>query len=115
MSNYPDVFDPLSAPPSQRYEKYNACEGLKFHVEENEKVLWITLNRPSKVNSITQRMYNALNNVCDELLMDRQIRVVVLAAEGKNFSAGLDFDSAYQAGGDGAGPKDVTDSLVGSN
>ncbi|KAI9028444.1 enoyl-CoA hydratase/isomerase family protein [Hyaloraphidium curvatum] len=99
-----DVLDPLSAPASERYARFD-CDGLVLNVEEDGRVLWIKLNRPSKVNAITQEMYNTLHNILDELLLDRQIRVVVLAAEGKNFSAGLDFDSVYKGG-----PVDTADS-----
>ena len=69
MSNKPigaDVHDPYNDPPSKRYTKYNACQGLIFEVTEEEKVLNITLNRPSKVNSITQAMYNTLH--CEDPL-----------------------------------------------
>jgi enoyl-CoA hydratase len=37
-------------------------------------------------------------DILDELLLDRTVRIVVLQGEGKNFSAGLDFDDANRAG-----------------
>ncbi|KXS14770.1 ClpP/crotonase [Gonapodya prolifera JEL478] len=98
-SEYPDEWDPLSEPPSKRYAKFNEVEGLKVWVEEDEKVLWIRFNRPHRLNAITQAGYNALHGILDMLLLDRQIRVVVLSGEGKGFSSGLDFDSANKAPG----------------
>lgn len=60
-TSFPDVYDPYEEAPSKRYAKYNACEGLKFKVLEDERVLQIILDRPTKVNAITQAMYNTLH------------------------------------------------------
>ncbi|KAI9001834.1 enoyl-CoA hydratase/isomerase [Hyaloraphidium curvatum] len=97
--NVPGGWDPYDAPPSVRYARYNAVVGLKLRVEEDERVLWITLARPHRMNAITQQMYNALHMILDELLLDRKVRVVVLSGEGRAFSAGLDFDDVNKTPG----------------
>lgn len=93
---FDDVHDPYAAPPSERYGRY-IVDGLKLQVDENERVLWITFSRPRMVNALTHAIYNGLHAILDELQLDRQIRVVVLASDtdSQHFSAGLDFDSHY--------------------
>lgn len=57
-------------------------------------VAWITLTRPRKRNAIDEHMLTALLEQANAVRNDRNIAVVVFAAEGKAFSAGVDFNSA---------------------
>ncbi len=52
--------------------------------------LW--LNRPDKRNAFHDGMIEELRHALANLLLDDQVRVVVLAAEGRHFSAGADLN-----------------------
>ncbi|KAJ3339334.1 hypothetical protein HDU93_008339 [Gonapodya sp. JEL0774] len=52
------------------------------------------------MNSLSWPLTTALQEICDALMLNRRIRVVIFAGNGRNFSAGLDF---------GSSDRDVTD------
>jgi len=60
-------------------------------VARNEGVTTVTLNQPQRRNSLSMAMLEALSDVFTELATDSATRVVVLAAEGRVFSAGHDL------------------------
>lgn len=51
-------------------------------------VVRLTLNRPASFNALSGEMLAALQQALDRLAADERVRVVVLGAEGKAFSAG---------------------------
>lgn len=51
-------------------------------------VLTLTLNRPASFNALSEEMLQALQAALDRVAADESVRVVVLAAQGKAFSAG---------------------------
>jgi len=53
----------------------------------------ITLRRPEKLNALDQGMIAALAAACDRIESERAVRVVLLAGEGKAFSAGGDIEA----------------------
>jgi enoyl-CoA hydratase/carnithine racemase len=53
----------------------------------------ITLHRPEKLNALDQGMIAALAAACDRIEAERAVRVVLLAGEGKAFSAGGDIEA----------------------
>jgi enoyl-CoA hydratase len=55
------------------------------------KVARITLNRPQQANAQDTRLLYALNSAFDRAAHDDEINVIILAANGKNFSAGHDL------------------------
>lgn len=58
--------------------------------------VWLlTLNRPARLNAISQAMLTEMQNVCDDAEADDSCRVVVVTGAGKAFSAG--FDLQHQA------------------
>jgi enoyl-CoA hydratase/carnithine racemase len=59
--------------------------------EDRDGVCTLTMNRPQQMNLLTSGMLSALQNAFDEISSNRKIRVVVLAATGKGFSAGHDL------------------------
>jgi enoyl-CoA hydratase/carnithine racemase len=59
--------------------------------EERDGVCTLTLNRPQQMNLLTGEMLSALQSAFDEIASNRKIRVVILAATGKGFSAGHDL------------------------
>ncbi len=54
-------------------------------------VATVTLRRPQKHNAFDDHMIAALKDAFEQLGSDSAVRVVVLAAEGKSFSAGADL------------------------
>ncbi|HMN85642.1 MAG TPA: enoyl-CoA hydratase [Bauldia sp.] len=54
-------------------------------------VVRLTLDRPERYNPLSEGMIAALQSALDRLAEDRTARVVVLAANGKAFSAGHDL------------------------
>ncbi len=52
----------------------------------------ITLNRPEVHNAFNEHVISGLQTAFDELGDDASVRVVVLAAKGRSFSAGADLD-----------------------
>ncbi|GAB3279835.1 enoyl-CoA hydratase/isomerase family protein [Parahaliea aestuarii] len=57
----------------------------------NEGVATVTLNRPDKHNAFDDTIIAELREAFDNLAERDDVRVVVLASEGKNFSAGADL------------------------
>jgi enoyl-CoA hydratase/carnithine racemase len=54
-------------------------------------VVTLTLNRPNKFNPLSEEMMTALQAELNQITTDPQVRVVILAAEGKAFCAGHDL------------------------
>ncbi len=54
-------------------------------------VATITFNRPDKHNAIDEQFIVLLNQILDTIKNSSHVRVVVLKANGKNFSAGADL------------------------
>ncbi|KXS22003.1 ClpP/crotonase [Gonapodya prolifera JEL478] len=75
--------------PYKEYEKV----GLEVREDLDGRALWIIFNRPTKMNSLSWPLTTALQEICDALMLNRRIRVVIFAGNGRNFSAGLDFES----------------------
>lgn len=59
-------------------------------IEQHEKALVITMNRVAKSNAFDDQLLQSLQLVLDEAILNPQIRVIVLKANGKHFSAGAD-------------------------
>lgn len=70
-------------------------------VERDGAVTTITLNRPDKLNALTEVMSDELIHAFTALREDGDVRAVVLTGAGRGFCAGQDlteFESAYRAG-----------------
>lgn len=66
-------------------------EGEIFYRTEGT-IAWITLSRPSALNSLTWEMYQHLENVLKKVETDASVRVLVLRGDGeKAFAAGTDI------------------------
>ncbi len=59
--------------------------------EVDGRVAVITLARPEKANAQNERLLDDLDRCLDAAVADRDVRVIVLRAEGKHFSAGHDL------------------------
>ena len=64
-----------------------------FHTEQDSRgVATVTLDRPQVHNAFDDHLIAALTEELARLGQDRSVRVVVLAAAGKSFSAGADLN-----------------------
>jgi enoyl-CoA hydratase/carnithine racemase len=54
-------------------------------------ILWITLNRPEKLNALTFPILKALRELFVDLRFDRSVRCVVITGAGRGFCAGMDM------------------------
>ena len=54
-------------------------------------ILWITLNRPQRLNALSMDLFADLEHVFREVRKDRSVRCVVLTGAGRGFCAGADF------------------------
>jgi methylglutaconyl-CoA hydratase len=61
-------------------------------IENTGKVATIWMNRPEVVNAFNEQLIADLTDACRMLDMDPAVRVVVLAGQGKHFSAGADLN-----------------------
>lgn len=60
-------------------------------INQKDRVLVITLNRPERLNAISRDMLNELSAKVVEADKDPDIRCIVLTGSGKGFCAGLDL------------------------
>jgi enoyl-CoA hydratase/carnithine racemase len=67
-------------------------------LDARDGVAYVTLNRAEKYNALDLPMLRGLVEVAGRVRVDRSIRVVVLAGDGKAFCAGLDFAGVAKAG-----------------
>ena len=71
-----------------------SLEGLIFQatkVDVSNNILTLTLNRPEKKNALNNVMMNEINYALAYAKQERDVRVVVIAAEGDIFCAGADL------------------------
>src|SRR3546814_9338421 len=75
------------------------------HIEVHREghVLDIKVNRPDKYNALSPAMYHDLGLAYAELDQDPELRVGVLHAEGKHFTAGVELDILAPIFGSGKG------------
>src|SRR5690606_6739420 len=61
--------------------------------QRDERIAWLTFNRPQARNALTFEMWEELARICDELAEDPDFRVLVLTGAGdKAFVAGTDIN-----------------------
>ena len=66
--------------------------------EVQERVALITLNRPEQRNAQNAELLKALDEAFDRAVDDSEVRVIVLKANGKHFSAGHDLSPEVSKG-----------------
>ena len=75
-------------------EKRLSMEGLEFQatkIKIENNILTITLNRPEKKNALNNVMMNEICYALSYAKQERDIRVVIIGAEGDVFCAGADL------------------------
>ena len=68
---------------------YETDEPVRYDVAES--TAWITMNRPQFNNAQNGQMTYALDDAFNRAVRDDAVRCIVLAGEGKHFSAGHDI------------------------
>jgi enoyl-CoA hydratase len=69
-------------------------ESDHFRVEQDAHIAWLILNRPEKRNVMGAAFFSELAGLLGKLDQDPEVRVVVIKAEGKSFTAGTDLNEA---------------------
>lgn len=77
---------------------------------EDERVLYtkedgigiITINRPEKMNSITDDMLPILHNIVADTILDDEVRAVIVTGTGRAFCAGTDVSTGIARDQDAA-------------
>ncbi len=73
-------------------------ENIRYELEAG--VLTITLNRPEKLNAVTDAMLAELTDAFKQAEKDRAVRVITLTGAGRGFCAGQDLRAANERGGE---------------
>jgi 2-(1,2-epoxy-1,2-dihydrophenyl)acetyl-CoA isomerase len=79
--------------------KYYAQAFPHLKVEQRSHQLWLTLNNPEQSNAITSEMVESLCAVLKHADFDRDIKVIILTGEGKNFCSGGDVKAMSEKTG----------------
>lgn len=82
---------PVSIEPASSPKVFGAEEPVLLRSTDARGVVTLTLNRPRAFNALSEATLTALERKLDAIARDQSVRVVVLAAEGKAFSAGHDL------------------------
>jgi enoyl-CoA hydratase/carnithine racemase len=59
--------------------------------DPERRILWITLDRPDKLNAFDQAMFDGLEAALGAAAEDDDVRVVAITGRGRAFSAGMDI------------------------
>ena len=77
-------------------------DAAPFRRELSGTVLWLTLSRPDRGNALSRAPLTALTDALKPAEADGALRVIVIAAEGRIFSAGHDIFEMEPGGGEAA-------------
>jgi trans-feruloyl-CoA hydratase/vanillin synthase len=66
------------------------------HVEFEDNIAWVTLNRPEKRNAMSPTLNNEMIAILDALEFDDRCGVVVLTGAGDSFTAGMDLKEYFR-------------------
>jgi enoyl-CoA hydratase len=72
-------------------------------VETRGEALWVTMNRPDRLNALNRRLVEELRDLFVSLYWRHEVRVVALRGAGGAFCAGLDLKERDNASGGGPG------------
>jgi len=63
----------------------------EVRIQDDGAVRWLWLNRPERLNAVCEELYTALEQALMTAEVDPDVRVLVLAGEGRAFCAGADL------------------------
>lgn len=76
-------------------EGEDAMDRETLIVEDRDSSVWVTLNRPEKMNAISPRMLQELEELMAELAGRRTLRALVFTGAGRAFCAGVDLKAVH--------------------
>src|SRR5580700_4997080 len=82
-------------------------------VELRDRVLYLTLNRPDKLNAMSAEMMNGLTSELQKAAHDSKVGAVVLTGAGRGFCSGGDI-TALRARNESTGPAPTIEDRVGN-
>ena len=62
-----------------------------IRITEQENIVTLTMNRAGKRNALSREMLEAIHGGLDEVEQNNEMRVFILAGEGRSFCAGMDL------------------------
>lgn len=65
-------------------------------VEVEERIAWVTLNRPAKRNAMSPTLNREMAEVLESLELDSDAGVLVLTGAGESWSAGMDLKEYFR-------------------
>jgi feruloyl-CoA hydratase/lyase len=71
--------------------------GKNVLVEFEDKIAWVTLNRPEKRNAMSPPLNDEMVKVLEALEVDDRCGLLVLTGAGDSFSAGMDLREYFRA------------------
>jgi len=71
--------------------------GKTVLVEIENRIAWVTLNRPQKRNAISPELMTEMLQVLDALEADERAGILVLTGAGEAYSAGMDMQEFFRA------------------
>jgi enoyl-CoA hydratase len=77
-------------------EKTGDQEPTVLYEKAGERIARVTLNRPDRANAQNYQMLFELNKAFDRAATDDEVRVIVLAANGRHFSSGHDISGGSE-------------------
>jgi enoyl-CoA hydratase/carnithine racemase len=82
------VTDQSDQSSQSRQSSQTSFETVLFRKEDG--IAWVSLNRPEVRNAINYKMQEELREIWRDCRYDRDVRCVVLTAEGESFCTGID-------------------------
>jgi enoyl-CoA hydratase/carnithine racemase len=80
-----------------------------FRIKQDGHIVWLTLNRPEKLNAMDFTFFEGIAGHFEKFDKDPDIRAIIINAEGKGFTAGLDLVEAGALLGNGSAiSRDIT-------
>lgn len=70
-----------------------------FKVKIEQKIAQVFFNRPEKANALNREAWKEMQTIFETLSKSEEVRVIVLAGEGKHFCAGIDLELLMSIGG----------------
>src|SRR5690606_23096703 len=64
------------------------------------RIARVTLNRPEKMNALSQELLFEFRDALEDLEADHDARVIIVRGAGRTFSAGYDLTPVQQTGAD---------------
>ncbi|MFD3596198.1 crotonase/enoyl-CoA hydratase family protein [Nocardia sp. NPDC058640] len=81
-----------------------AYQGNTVFSEVRDRIAYLTLNRPDRLNAITAEMAREISEAVADANADDEVRVIVLQGAGRAFCAGYDLKIYAEGGAGHQGP-----------